>query len=54
MPLDQQACPPDLTDEPWKLVEPLEPAIAPDAASHVPTRRDNVHTILSILGTLYG
>ncbi|MGH2639871.1 MAG: IS5 family transposase [Rhabdochlamydiaceae bacterium] len=49
MTLGRQAYPSDLTDEQWKLLEPLVPAIAPDAAYHVHTRREIVNAILYVL-----
>lgn len=45
MRLGRQAYPSDLTDEQWALLEPLVPAIAPDAAYHVHERREIVKAI---------
>jgi putative transposase len=47
--LNRNAYPSDLTDEQWELLEPLVPALSPEAASHVHERRDIVHAILSVL-----
>jgi transposase len=47
--LNRDAYPSDLTDEQWELLEPLVPAIAPDAAYHVHTRREIVNAILYVL-----
>lgn len=49
MTLGRQAYPSDVTDEQWEKLEPLVPAIAPDAASWVHTRREMVNAILYVL-----
>ncbi len=49
MTLDRQAYPSDLTDEQWELLEPLVPALSPEAAYHVHARRELVNAILYVL-----
>src|SRR5712691_10342614 len=51
MPMTQarMAYPSDLTDEQWEVLEPLIPAIAPDAAYHVHKRREIVNAIFYVL-----
>src|SRR5260370_2122382 len=46
MTLDRQAYPSDLTNEQWELLEPLVPALSPEAAYHVHARRELVNAIL--------
>jgi len=43
------AYPSDLTDEQWAMLEPLVPALSPEAASHVHERREIVNAMLSVL-----
>ena len=45
----RNAYPSDLTDAQWELVEPLVPAISPEAAYAVHTRREIVNAILYLL-----
>jgi len=47
--LDRNAYPSDLTDEQWALLEPLVPALSPEAAYHVHERREIVNAILYVL-----
>lgn len=47
--LDRDAYPSDLTDAQWEVLEPLVPAISPEAAYHVHTRREIVNAILYVL-----
>src|SRR3982074_384900 len=47
--LNRSAYPSDLTDEQWELLEPLVPAISPEAAYHVHARREIVNAILYVL-----
>jgi putative transposase len=49
MTLNRQAYPSDLTDEQWVVLEPLVPALSPDAAYHVHERREIVNAILYVL-----
>lgn len=49
MTLGRPAYPSDLTDAQWEILEPLIPAISPDAAYHVHTRREIVNAILYLL-----
>jgi transposase len=49
MTLDRKAYPSDLTDEQWVLLEPLVPALSPQAAYHVHARREIVNAILYVL-----
>jgi transposase len=49
MTLGRIAYPSDLTDAQWKVVQPLIPAIAPDAAYQVHERREIVNAILYVL-----
>src|SRR3982074_2625499 len=49
MTLDRKAYPSDLTDEQWVLLEPLVPALSPQAAYHVHARRELVNAILYVL-----
>ena len=49
MTLDRQAYPSDLTNEQWELLEPLVPALSPEAAYHVHARRELVNAILYVL-----
>jgi len=46
---NRNAYPSDLTDAQWALVEPLVPAISPEAAYVVHTRREIVNAILYLL-----
>jgi transposase len=47
--LNRPAYSSDLTDEQWELVEPLVPALSPEAAYHVHERREIVNAILYVL-----
>ncbi len=47
--LNRNAYPSDLTDEQWEVLEPLVPAISPEAASHVHERREIINAILYVL-----
>jgi len=49
MTLGRQAYPSDLTDAQWVILEPLIPAISPEAAYHVHERREIVNAILYVL-----
>jgi len=49
MTLDRQAYPSDLTDEQWEVLEPLVPALSPEAAYHEHERREIVNAILYVL-----
>lgn len=49
MTLDRPAYPSDLSDEQWAMLEPLVPALSPEAASHVHERREIVNAIFSVL-----
>jgi transposase len=49
MTLGRLAYPSDLTDEQWALLEPLIPAISPEAAYVIHTRREIVNAILYVL-----
>jgi transposase len=49
MTLDRMAYPSDLTDAQWDVLQPLIPAIAPDAAYQVHERREIVNAILYVL-----
>jgi transposase len=49
MTLGRIAYPSDLTDAQWEVVQPLIPAIAPDAAYQVHERREIVNGILYVL-----
>jgi transposase len=46
---DRKAYPSDLTDAEWEILEPLLPAISPDAVNVVYTRREIVNGILYVL-----
>jgi hypothetical protein len=46
MTLNRNAYPSDLTEEQWKLLELLVPAISAEAAYHVHARREIVNAIL--------
>jgi len=46
---DTKGYPSDLTDEQWALLEPVIPAIRPDAAYWVHTRREIVNAIVYVL-----
>jgi putative transposase len=46
---ERKAYPSDLTDAEWELLEPLIPAISPDAVNVVYTRREIVNGILYVL-----
>ncbi len=46
---DRKAYPSDLTDAEWELLEPLIPAISPEAVNVVYTRREIVNGILYVL-----
>lgn len=46
---DRKAYPSDLTDAEWEILEPLIPAISPDAVNVVYTRREIVNGILYVL-----
>ena len=48
MTLDRPAYPSDLTDEQWTLLEPLVPALSPEAAYHVHERREIVNAIFPL------
>ena len=45
----RKAYPSDLTEKQWELLEPLIPAISPEAANVVYTRREIVNGILYVL-----
>jgi transposase len=47
--LHRNAYPSDLTDEQWALLEPLVPALSPEAAYQVHERREIVNAILYVL-----
>ena len=47
--LNRNAYPSDLTDEQWEVLEPLVPAISPEAAYHVHERREIINAILYVL-----
>jgi transposase len=47
--LHRNAYPSDLTDEQWALLEPLVPALSPEAAYHVHERREIVNGMLYVL-----
>ncbi|HEY4385298.1 MAG TPA: IS5 family transposase [Ktedonobacteraceae bacterium] len=47
--LNQNAYPSDLTDEQWALLEPVVPALSPEAAYHVHAHREIVNGILYVL-----
>jgi transposase len=47
--LNRNAYPSDLTDEQWALLEPLVPALSPEAAYHVHERREIVNAMLYVL-----
>ncbi len=47
--LGRMAYPSDLTDEQWEVLEPLVPAISPEAAYYVHARREIVNAILYVL-----
>ena len=47
--LDRNAYPSDLTDEQWALLEPLVPALSPEAAYQVHERREIVNALLYVL-----
>ena len=49
MTLGRPAYPSDLTDAQWELWEPLIPAISPEAAYHMHTRREIVNAMLYVL-----
>jgi transposase len=49
MTLNRAAYPSDLTDAQWEKLEPLVPAISPEAAYAVHTRRELVNAILYVL-----
>jgi putative transposase len=49
MTLNRMAYPSDLIDEQWVILEPLIPAISPEASYHVHTRREMVNAILYVL-----
>jgi len=46
---DRKAYPSDLRDSEWEILEPLVPAISPDAVNVVYTRREIVNGILYVL-----
>jgi len=46
-----RAYPSNLTDAQWSILEPLIPAISPDAVFYVHERRDIVDAILYVLGS---
>ena len=46
---DRKAYPSDLTDAEWELLEPLIPAISPEAVTVLYTRREIVNGILYVL-----
>jgi hypothetical protein len=45
MTLNRNAYPSDLTEEQWKLLEPLVPVISAQAAYHVHARRELVNAL---------
>ena len=47
--LNRPAYSSDLTEEQWALLEPLVPALAPDAVYHIHPRREIVNAILYVL-----
>ena len=47
--LNRDAYPSDLTDEQWEWLEPLVPAISPQAVYHVHERREIINGILYVL-----
>jgi putative transposase len=47
--LNRPAYPSDLTDEQCEVLEPLVPALSPEAAYHVHARREIVNAILYVL-----
>ena len=47
--LNRNAYPSDRTSEQWALLEPLVPALSPEAAYHVYARREIVNAILYVL-----
>ena len=49
MTLNRKAYPSDRTSEQWELLEPLVPALSPEAAYWVHTRREIVNAILYVL-----
>jgi len=49
MTLNRNAYPSDLTDAQWEVLEPLVPALSPEAAYHVHARREIVNAILYVL-----
>jgi len=49
MTLNRNAYPSDLTDAQWEALEPLVPALSPEAAYHVHARREIVNAILYVL-----
>jgi transposase len=49
MTLNRMAYPSDLTDAQWEILEPLIPAISPEAAYYVHCRREIVNAILYVL-----
>jgi len=49
MTLNRNAYPSDVTDAQWELLEPLVPALSPEAAYHVHERREIVNAILYVL-----
>ena len=49
MTLKRNAYPSDVSDAQWEVLEPLVPALSPEAASHVHARREIVNAILYVL-----
>jgi len=49
MTVGRMAYPSDLSDAQWRKLEPLVPALSPDAAYQVHTRREIVNAILYVL-----
>jgi transposase len=49
MTLNRMAYPSDLSDAQWSMLDTLVPAISPDAAYHVHSRREIVNGILYVL-----
>ncbi|GHO51283.1 hypothetical protein KSX_94460 [Ktedonospora formicarum] len=49
MTLDRPAYPSDLSDEQWAILEPLVPALSPEAAYYVHERREIVNAIFYVL-----